>query len=60
MNIIRTIELDESKTDFSKQTQSKKTEKPISKVTKKPEVRTTSLFLKYNKLTSLDGWLETV
>ena len=27
---------------------------------KKPDVRTTSFFLKYNKLVSLDGWLETV
>jgi len=41
-----------------KQLVSKKTEKTNLKVTKQQELHTTNLFLRYNKLTSLDGFLE--
>ena len=58
LNIVRTIELDESKKDIVKQLVNKKTEKVASKVVKKTEVRTTSLFLRYNKLRSVEGFLE--
>jgi hypothetical protein len=53
LNIIRTIEVEDSKNDLVKQFVAKKTEKAPVKVVKKTEVKTTSLFLRYNKLVSL-------
>lgn len=43
-----------------KQLVSKKTEKAALKVAKQQEVHTTNLFLRYNKLTSIDGFLDIV
>jgi hypothetical protein len=52
LNIIRTIEVEDNKNDLVKQLVAKKTEKTPIKVVKKTEVKTTSLFLRYNKLVS--------
>jgi hypothetical protein len=52
--------VDESKGDLIKQMMSKKTERVAVKVLKKAEIRTTALFLKYNKIGSLNGFHEIV
>ena len=43
-----------------KQLVSKKTEKTSSKVTKKHEIHTTNLFLRYNKLPSTEKFIDIV
>jgi hypothetical protein len=57
---VRTIEVDESRKDIVKQLASKKTEKVASKMVHKAESRTTSLFLRYNKLRDIEGFGEVV
>lgn len=57
MNIVRTIDLDEGKTDLVKQFVNKKTDKVATKVVQKAELKTTSLFLRYNKLRSTERFL---
>lgn len=60
LNIVRTIDVDETKGDSKKQMVHKKTEKLITKSIKKTELKTTSLFLRYNKITTLDGFQEII
>lgn len=55
LNIVRTIDVEGGKDDLLKHFVNKKTEKATTKVFKKTEVKTTSLFLRYNKLTALQG-----
>ncbi len=47
-----------SKDELLKQLVSKKVEKTAVKVVKKMEIKTTSLFLRYNKLVHLNGFSE--
>lgn len=60
LNIVRTIDVEEGGSDIVKQLVSKKTDKVASKVVQKVESKTTSLFLRYNKLRSTEGFLEVV
>lgn len=56
LNIIRTIDVEGGKDDLLKHFVYKKTEKATTKVVKKTEVKTTSLFLRYNKIAALEGF----
>lgn len=58
MNIVRTIDVEGGKDDLLKHFINKKTEKAATKVIKKTEIKTTSLFLRYNKITALEGFNE--
>lgn len=60
LNIVRTIEFEETRPEIVKQMASKKVEKVPSKATLKVKTRTTALFLRYNKLTKTEGFLEVV
>lgn len=57
MNIVRTIEVKGGKEELL-QLVNKKTEKTAVKVMKILEVKTTALFLRYNKIASLEGLSE--
>lgn len=54
---MRTIDLDEGKSDLVKQLVNNKADKVASKVVQKAEFKTTSLFLRYNKLRTTEGFL---
>jgi hypothetical protein len=56
LNIIRTIDVEGGKDDLLKHFVNKKAEKATTKVVKKTEVKTTSLFLRYNKIAALEGF----
>jgi hypothetical protein len=56
LNIIRTIDVESGKEDMLKHLVNKKTEKVPIKVLKKISAKTTSMFLRYNKFVSLDGF----
>lgn len=58
LNIVRTIDVEGGKDDLLKHFVNKKTEKAATKVLKKTEIKTSSLFLRYNKLASLEGFGE--
>ena len=57
MNIVRTIEVEEVKKDTVKQFIHKKAEKAVNKAVHKTEQRTTSVFLRYNKLREINGFV---
>lgn len=56
LNIIRTIDVEGGKDDVLKNFVSKKAEKTVTKLVKKVETKTTSLFLRYNKIINLNGF----